>query len=59
MGILLPTDMAAAILMDGDFLSFEQPYFVHLLVYRPETCRDLSKPGYLHCVKALSKKSLI
>ena len=32
---------------------------LHLLVYRPETCRDLSKWGYLHCLKVLSKKSLI
>ena len=26
---------------------------------RPETCRDLSKWGYLHCLKVLSKKSVI
>ena len=24
-------------------------------VYRPDTCRGLSKPGYLHCIKILSK----
>ena len=29
------------------------------MVYLPETCKDISEWGYLHCVKALSKKSLI
>ena len=28
------------------------------MVYGPETCRDLSKPAYLHRVEILSKKSL-
>ena len=32
---------------------------LHLSVYLPETFRDLSKWGYLHCVKILFKKSLI
>ena len=27
--------------------------------YKPETCRDLWEWGYLQCIKALSKKSLI
>ena len=26
----------------GDLLKFEQPYFLHLLVYRSEPCRELS-----------------
>ena len=32
---------------------------LHLWVYRPETCRDLSKQSYVHCIKILSKQSLI
>ena len=42
-GILLPTNMAAAVQMYRDFQNFEQPQLLHLLVYGPETCRDLSK----------------
>ena len=53
------TFMAAAIYMFGDFLNFEQPLLSRLLVYPPETCRDLSKPTYQHCVKILSKNTLI
>ena len=49
--------MAAAIQMYRDLLNFEQ--LLHLLVYQPETCRDTSKWGYLHCVKVLSEESLI
>ena len=30
-----------------------------LLVYRPESSRDLSEWVYLHCLKILAKKSLI
>ena len=58
-GVLLPAIMAAAIKMYGDFQNFEQLYLLPLLMYRPETCRDLSEWGYLHSVKSLSKKSLI
>ena len=32
MAILLPTNMAAAIYMYGDFQNFEQPQLFHLLV---------------------------
>ena len=42
MDILLPTNMAAAIYMYGDFLKFEQPQLLYLLMYGPETCRDFS-----------------
>ena len=45
--------------MYGDFLNFEQLSLLHLWLHRPETCRDTSKWDYLHCVKILSKKSLI
>ena len=45
--------------MYGGFQNFERPQLLHLLVYRPGTCRDVSKWGYLHCVKILSEKSLI
>ena len=58
-GILLPTNMAAAIWIHRDFLNFEKPQLLHLLVYRPETCRELSKRLYLRYVKILLKKSLI
>ena len=30
-----------------------------LFVYRPESCRDFSKWGNLHCVKIFFKKSLV
>ena len=52
---LLPTNMAAVIKTYGDFLNFEELQLLHYLVYRPETCRDLSEQGYLNCVKILSK----
>ena len=32
---------------------------LNLLVYQPETYTDISKWGYSHCIKILSKKSLI
>ena len=40
----------------GIFKTLNSRNFCVLLVYRPETCRDLPKWGYLHCVKILSKK---
>ena len=52
-GTLLSTNMAAVIYMYGDFMNFEQLQLLHFLVYRPETCGDLSKQGYSHCVKLL------
>ena len=45
--------------MYQDFPKFEQSQLLHLLIYIPENCTDLSKGGYLHCVKILSKNSLI
>ena len=57
-GRSLPTNMATAIQMFGDFQNFEQSYLLHLLVYGPETLRDLSKSGYIHCMNISSKKSL-
>ena len=59
MGILLPTNMAAAFQMYGDLLNFELPSLLHLWVYRPETCREHSKRSHLHYVKLLSEKLLI
>ena len=45
--------------MYRNFLNFEQPKLLHLLVYQPETYRDLSKRDYLHSVKILLINSLI
>ena len=55
-GKRMPTNMAAVILMYGDFLNSEQPitsciyWFINL---------KLAEWGYLHCVKILLKKFFI
>ena len=59
--ILLPTIMAAAIKLFGDLLNFKLTTVTLelILLYWPETCRDLSKLGYQHCVKKCQKICLI